>query len=71
MQPIKWDNRECLIEQLTKSPIAETHNIVYKKCTPYSCETPVSTHGEIIALLHSGWPICPECGADMIPVEEK
>ena len=38
-------------------------------CETKKCETPVATHADILILLESGWPICLECGSDMIPVE--
>jgi len=60
MEPIKWDNRGC-----------QKDYDFGRRCPEYSCETPVSTHGEIISLLESGWPICPECGDDMTPIDEK
>lgn len=58
MESIKWDNRDC-----------QTDYDTYRRCPPYSCETHVSTRGEILSLLESGWPICPECGADMFPAD--
>lgn len=61
MIPIKWKNTYCN---------TEGNEVVGKTpCTPYECETPVSSHEDIIDLLDNGWPICPDCGNDMDPME--
>lgn len=57
MEPIKWVNAQC------------QDTLKENKCDLYSCETPVGSHGDIIYLLESGWPICPECGDELSPVE--
>ena len=33
--------------------------------------TDISTRGDILTLLESGWPICPSCGADMEPLDDE
>ncbi len=56
LPPIKWDNREC--EERLKG-----------NCGPYELETPVATHEDIISILEIGWPTCPWCGEEMVPME--
>ena len=58
LPPLKWRNDDC-----------QTDYDVLRRCEPCEQEAPVATHGEIITLLSSGWPICPECGSDMTCVE--
>ena len=44
------------------------------RCTTHDDEvstTDISTRGDILTLLESGWPICPSCGADMEPLDDE
>jgi hypothetical protein len=59
LKPIKWGNLSC----------RKNYDTI-RRCTEYQCETPVGSHAEIISLLDGGWPICPECGDEMSPLDE-